>query len=328
MPNAGGTMQKIKIGISSCLLGHPVRYDGRHKLQPGLRGRLERYVEFVPICPEVLSGMGIPREPMNLEGKITAPRLITHNSRTDKTGLLKNWAEKEVERLAAENLCGFIFKSGSPSCGLEKVKVYADKGAPVKSGMGIFTRAFTSRHPLLPVTDELRLGNVRRMENYIETVLTLQRWRETRSCSRLTDAWREFHRHHHLLLLAHSRELGSRMDRLLAVLTTKDKTVEVLLKQYEKLLFKALQLKTTPAKNALVLHKIRVCLKKRASAAENETLARMSADCRQGLKPLYACLALARRYAEKYDCEYLRQQVCLNPHPLLLQLQKCMWRFR
>ncbi len=308
-------MQKIKIGISSCLLGNAVRYDGGHKFERQLTDRLRRYVDFVPVCPEVQSGMGIPREPMNLEGESESPRLITHESRRDKTAMLSRWLKKELPRLRDENLCGFIFKSGSPSCGMEKVDIYDKKGNPAKKGAGLFARAFMSCFPKLPVADERRVQNPLELDNFMKMAVVLKCWREARSAEQLPEAWKEFHLRHRLLISAHSPTLCREMERLIPNPKRKATGVQALVRQYDELLFRALKLKTTPAKNAYALCRAGVCLKKHISPAENKKFARAVDDYRQGLMSLKACFALANRYAKKYDCAFLKKQVYLNAHP-------------
>jgi uncharacterized protein YbbK (DUF523 family)/uncharacterized protein YbgA (DUF1722 family) len=308
-------MQKIKIGISSCLLGNAVRYDGGHKLERQLTDRLRRYVDFVPVCPEVQSGMGIPREPMNLEGESKSPRLIAHESRRDKTAILSRWLKKEFPRLGDENLCGFIFKSGSPSCGMEKVDIYDKKGNPAKKGAGLFARAFMSCFPKLPAADERRVQNPLELDNFMEMAVVLKCWREARSAEQLPEAWKEFHLCHRLLISAHSPTLCREMERLIPDPERKATGVQALVRQYDELLFRALKLKTTPAKNAYALCRAGACLKKHTSPAENKKFARAVDDYRQGLTSLNACFALADRYAKKYDCAFLQKQVYLNAHP-------------
>lgn len=170
-------MDKIKLGISTCLLGEPVRYDGQHKLDPFLRDTLGTYVDYVPVCPEVEVGLGVPREAMHLEGDPASPRLVTIQTHIDHTDRMNAWARKRVEALEAEGLCGFIFKSRSPSSGMERVKVFNDKGVAVKSGVGLFAAAFMAHFPLLPVEEEGRLQDPCLRENFIERVFALQRWR-------------------------------------------------------------------------------------------------------------------------------------------------------
>lgn len=168
-------MGKIRIGISSCLLGNPVRYDGAHKLDRFLLDSLGQNMDYVPVCPEVECGMGIPREPMRLEGRSDAPRLITSLTREDRTDRLIRWAENRVVHLERENLSGFIFKSASPSCGMEAVKIYNDKGASAQTGIGLFAQIFMESFPGLPVEEESRLYDRALCENFIDRILTFNR---------------------------------------------------------------------------------------------------------------------------------------------------------
>ena len=167
-------MEKIRLGISACLLGEPVRYDGGHKLDRFLRDILGRHVEYVPVCPEAECGLGIPREPMQLEGDPKAPRLVTIRTRQDFTERMVIWARQKVQALEQENLRGFIFKSGSPSSGMERVKVFDEKGIPLKMGSGIFARIFMEHFPLLPMADEDRLHDSELRENFIERIFALK----------------------------------------------------------------------------------------------------------------------------------------------------------
>ena len=147
-------MQKIRLGISSCLLGEKVRYDGGHKRDKFLTETLGEFVEYVPVCPEVECGLGVPRKHMHLEDKTHSPRLIITETGQDITKRMVNWAQKRVIQLEKEDIRGFIFKSDSPSCGIKKVKVYNEKNMPVKAGVGIFAAIFLKHFPLLPVEDE------------------------------------------------------------------------------------------------------------------------------------------------------------------------------
>ena len=166
---------KIKLGISSCLLGFNVRYDGGHKLDGFLKNTLGAYVDYFSVCPEVECGLGVPRESMRLEGEPDNPRLVTTGGKQDRTDLLVNWANKQVAELEAENLCGFIFKSDSPSCGMERGKVYNEKGMADKTGIGIFARIFMEYFPLLPVEDEGQLQDPMLRENFLERIFALKR---------------------------------------------------------------------------------------------------------------------------------------------------------
>lgn len=171
-------MEKIKLGISTCLLGENVRYDGGHKLDQFLMNTLGQYVEYIPVCPEVECGLGVPRESMHLEGDPDSPRLVTTRTKQDMTDRMVQWARKRVVELEKEDLCGFIFKSNSPSSGMERVRVYNEKGMPVKKGIGIFAGIFMDRFPLLPAEEEGRLHDPELRENFVERIFTLKQWRE------------------------------------------------------------------------------------------------------------------------------------------------------
>lgn len=312
-------MEKIKIGISSCLLGNAVRYDGGHKLDRFLRDTLGQYVDYVPVCPETECGMGIPRESMRLEGKTGAPRLVTHRTREDKTEMMLRWAKKRVAELEAENLCGFIFKSDSPSSGMERVKVYDDKGMPTKTGVGIFARIFMEHFPLLPVEEEGRLNDTGLRENFIERIFTLKRWREIRNMKSSRGALVDFHTRHKLLLLSHSTKLYQAMGKLVA--GQKSLSVQDLFLQYELMMMETLKMKTTPKKNVNVLQHMMGYFKEQLSADEKKELLEILDDYQKGFLPLIVPLTLIGHYVRKYDQAYLRKQIYLNPHPLELQLR-------
>lgn len=164
----------IRLGISACLLGRPVRYDGGHNFDQFLVDELGRFVEYVPVCPEAEAGLGVPREAMRLVGDPEHPRLVTVSTGTDLTDLMAAWAERRVQELEAEDLSGFIFKKDSPSCGLMRVKVYVEDGVPIRKGVGMFARAFAEYFPALPVEEEGRLDDAGIREDFIERVLALK----------------------------------------------------------------------------------------------------------------------------------------------------------
>ncbi|HQM46909.1 MAG TPA: DUF523 and DUF1722 domain-containing protein [Smithellaceae bacterium] len=312
-------MEKIKIGISSCLLGNAVRYDGGHKLDRFLRDTLGQYVAYVPVCPEAECGMGIPREAMRLEGQADSPRLMTRQTRVDKTDLMVRWAQKRVAELEGENLCGFIFKSDSPSSGMERVKVYDEKGMPAKTGVGIFARIFMEHFPLLPVEEEGRLHDTQLRENFIERIFTLQRWRAIRKMKSGRSALVDFHTRHKLLLLSHSTKLYQAMGKLVAA--QKTFSARDLFSQYETLLMEALKLKTTLKRNVNVLQHMMGYFKEQLSGDEKKELLEILDHYSKGFLPLIVPLTLIGHYVRKYDQPYLRDQIYLNPHPLELQLR-------
>ena len=207
---------RIRIGVSACLLGQPVRFDGSHKHDRYLTGTLGEYLEFVPVCPEVEAGFPIPRETFRLVGDPENPRFMTTRTQVDHTERMAAWAEKRVRELETENLCGFIFKSDSPSSGLERVKVYNAKGMAEKKGVGMFARAFTRHFPLLPVEEEGRLNDAKLRETFIEQIFTLKRWRETLAQPANMKQLVDFHTRHKLLVLSHSPVHAKRMGKLVA----------------------------------------------------------------------------------------------------------------
>ncbi len=310
---------KIKIGISSCLLGNAVRYDGGHKWDRFLTQTLGRYVDFVPVCPEVEIGLGIPREAMRLVGELNHPRLLTIRSRIDHTERMTEWAKGRVKELEKENLCGFIFKSDSPSSGLERVKVYDPNGIPVKKGVGLFARVFIDHFPLLPVEDEGRLHDPLLRENFIEGIFVWKRWREMVEQNRSKGGLVDFHSRHKLLIMAHSpkqyQALGQRVAQGKGVF------LDDLLLQYQEMLSLALRQKPTNIKNANVLHHILGYFKKDLTPDEKQEALEVIENYARGLLPLIVPVTLMNHYVRKYHQPYLRDQYYLNPHPLELQLR-------
>ena len=312
-------MEKIKLGISTCLLGENVRYDGGHKLDRFLTDTLGQYVEYVPVCPEVECGLPIPRESMHLEGDPESPRLVTLRTKQDMTERMVSWAKKRVVELEKEGLCGFIFKSDSPSSGMERVRVYNEKGMPVKKGVGMFARIFMEHYPLLPVEDEGRLHDPKLRENFVERIFALKRWREVLAKKESRGNLVDFHTQHKLLILSHSPKHYQIMGKLVA--QAKDIPLKNLFQQYQTILMEALQLKTTPKKNANVLMHMMGYFKEQLSSDEKQELLEVIDHYRQEYIPLIVPMTLINHYVRKYDQPYLKQQVYLNPHPLELQLR-------
>ncbi len=312
-------MDKIKLGISACLLGKMVRYDGGHKLDHFLTDTLGQYVEYIPVCPEVESGFGTPREPFRLVGDPQNPRLVTTRTHQDHTKRMEQWARKRVEELQKESLCGYIFKSGSPSSGMERVKVYDSNGVPRKVGVGIFARVFMDHYPLLPVEDEGRLNDPELRENFIERIFTLKRWRETLVQKQDLGNLINFHTRHKLLILSHSPEHYRAMGKMVA--QGKNIPVKTLYDKFQALLMEALQHKTTAKKNANVLQHMMGYFKEEISADEKQKLLEIINQFRRGHLPLIVPITLMNHYVRKYNQPYLKEQYYLHPHPLELQLR-------
>jgi uncharacterized protein YbgA (DUF1722 family)/uncharacterized protein YbbK (DUF523 family) len=310
---------KIRLGISACLLGEKVRYDGGHKHDCYLTDTLGRYVEYIPVCPEVEAGFGVPREAMHLEGDPNAPRLVTRRTKWDVTEPMLAWAKKRVLELEAQDLCGFIFKSRSPSSGMERIPVYNEKGMPVKKGVGLFARIFMDHFPLLPVEDEGRLHDPKLRENFIECVFVFKRWRECLSRGKSRQDLIDFHTKHKLLILSHSPKHYRMMGKLVG--QAKAFALDELYQTYQRLLLEALRLKTTIKKNANVLQHMMGYFKKELSADEKRELLEIIGLYREAYVPLIVPITLMNHYIRKYDQPYLQGQYYLQPHPIELQLR-------
>lgn len=309
---------KITIGVSSCLLGNEVRYDGGHKHDRYITETLGRYLSFVPVCPEVECGLPIPREAMRLVGEVDRPRLVTNKTGVDHTDRMLTWARKKVAELEKENLCGFIFKNRSPSSGMERVKVYDGNNVPRAVGVGIFARAFKDHFPLLPTEEEGRLHDPLLRENFIEQIFVYQRWREVADAPTAANLI-SFHTTHKLLLMAHSEKHTREMGRLMAQAGSLE--LDTFIERYQELLMAAMSLKPTTKKHVNVLQHMMGFFKKLISADEKQELLSVIEQFRNNIVPLIVPVTLINHYIRKYQEPYLMQQHYLNPHPLELKLR-------
>lgn len=312
-------MDKIRLGVSACLLGQKVRYDGGHKHDRYLTDTLGQWVDYTPVCPEAEAGLGVPREAMRLTGDPAAPRLMTVRTGRDLTELMTGFAARRAEELAGQGLDGFIFKAGSPSSGMERVKVYGPGGMPAKKGVGLFAAALMARLPLLPAEEEGRLHDPRLRENFITRIFVMRRWRELVDSGEAGPAGVvEFHARHKLLLMAHSLEHYRQAGRLAA--DAGRLPPSELRRQYLAILMPALRRQATPKKHANVLQHMMGYFKKHLDAGDKQELAGLIDAYRLGQVPLIAPITLLGHYVRKYDQPYLAKQVYLRPHPLALQL--------
>ncbi len=311
--------EKIRLGVSSCLLGEMVRYDGGHQLDHFLRDTLGEFVEYVPVCPEVEMGLPTPRQTLRLVEREDGPRLVFSKSGEDVTERMQSWAHKRVRQLAEEDLCGFVFKAKSPSSGMERVKLYDRNGVPHKSGVGLFAKVFMESLPLLPVEEDGRLHDPRLRENFIECIFTFKRWRDMLTNGRTAGNLVAFHSRHKLLMLSHSTEIYRQMGKLVA--TAGKVPVEELFCEYEALLMKGMRMLSTVSKQVNVLQHLLGYFKKQLSADEKQEVLEQIDHYRQGLLPLIVPMTLINHYVRKYDQPYLREQVYLAPHPVELKLR-------
>ena len=310
---------KIRLGISACLLGAQVRYDGGHQLDRYLRDVLGDYVEYVPVCPEVEVGLPIPRETLRLiENEEQQVRLVFSRSGEDITERMETWAQGRVKQLEQEQLDGFVFKSKSPSSGMERVKLYDRNSIPKNVGVGVFARHFMAHFPLLPVEEEGRLHDPRLRENFITAIFVLKRWRELLAAGFSLGRLVEFHTRHKLLIMAHSQQHYRQMGKLVAA--GRDHSLAQLRSLYLAELLTALRLKTTVKKHINVLQHILGYFKRELHADEKQEMIELIENYRQELVPLIVPLTLLNHYIRKYDQPYLQQQYYLNPHPKELKL--------
>lgn len=311
--------EKIRIGISSCLLGEMVRFDGGHQLDRYLRDTLGHYFEYLPVCPEVELGLPIPRETLRLVEADQGVRLVFSRSGEDITARMLAWAERRVLELEREGLCGFIFKAKSPSSGMERVKLYDRNGVPAKQGVGLFARVFMAHFPLVPVEEDGRMHDPHLRENFIDRVFTFKRWRDLLARVPTAAGVVDFHTRHKLLLLSHSPELYREMGKLVGRAGTLP--AGELLDCYQGLLMKAMRLHPSVRKQVNVLHHLLGYFKRQLSTDEKQEALEQIELYRQGSVPLIVPVSLINHYVRKYREPYLSGQFYLRPHPVELQLR-------
>lgn len=311
-------MNKPLIGISRCLLGDKVRYDGGHQLDRFLRDTLGQYVEYVPICPEIECGLGIPREAMRLVEVDGNVRLMTRKTNIDLTGKMEKWMTGRLKELGSRPLCGFIFKAKSPSSGLKGIKVYTDTGVR-HDGTGIFAGGFTRAFPHVPVEEDGRLHDAKLRENFIERIFVVQRWHALTAAGKTLGSLIKFHEQHKYLLMAHCPKTLKTLGAMLAA--GKGKPVAGLHETYLMRFLTAMQKIATVKKNTNVLHHIMGYFKKELSGDEKAELLENIDRYHAGLVPLIVPVTLLNHYVRKYRPQYLRRQIYLNPHPMELMLR-------
>jgi uncharacterized protein YbgA (DUF1722 family)/uncharacterized protein YbbK (DUF523 family) len=312
-------MNKISLGISSCLIGNKVRYDGGHKLDPFLAETLGQHVEWVPVCPEAACGLGIPREVMALEGDPVSPRIRTVWTGIDHTSRIQRWAKGEMKVLADIDVSGFVFKARSPSCGVRDTKVFDVKCRVRSRGPGLFVRAVMDAFPLLPVEDEERMHDPALRENFIVRVFVYKRWQEYIKEDGSLGGLVTFHTEHKYLIMAHSQKHYAALGKMVAASkkTRKNKLHE----NYISLLMEGLLFLATPKKNVNVLQHMAGYFKDKLSADEKMEILEVITSYHDGLVPLIVPMTLLRHYVRKYKEDYLSRQVYLKPHPLELMLR-------
>jgi len=316
--NAESPRQRIRVGISSCLLGRKVRYDGGHKRDPFVTDLLGLHFIWVPVCPEVEAGMGIPREAVRLEGEAEQPRMIGNKTKKDYTRMMESFSRTRVRAIAEMGLSGYILKARSPSCGMGRVKLYRTSG-PGKQTRGIFARQLLERMPHLPVEEEGRLHDPILRENFVERVFCYRRWQDLLDGGLTRGGLVAFHAAHKCILLAHGPAHIAELGRLVA--RAQKLTPARLAKRYAAIFFGALAHRATRRRHANVLEHMAGFLKKVLAAPEKAELREAIEDYRKGTTPLVVPVTLIRHFARRHGVGYLRNQFYLNPHPKELALR-------
>ena len=311
-------MSTLRLGVSACLLGNEVRYDGGHKRHPFLTDLLGPFVEWVPVCPEVEAGFGTPREPMQLVRGAREPRLVTVRTREDVTGQLQKAVTARLRQLATLDLDGYVLKKDSPSCGLFRVKVYGASGAPTRAGRGLFAAGLAEAQPLLPLEEEGRLNDPGLRETFIERVFAFRRLRELRAAPVRAGDLMRFHARHKLQLLAHAPAAYARLGRLVA--GAKGRVSTARLDTYAAGFMEALAVPATRGRHVNVLQHMAGYFDE-ADAGSRRELAATIADYGRGLVPLVVPLTLVAHHARRHEVQYLLDQVYLQPHPKELMLR-------
>ena len=312
---------EIRIGVSSCLLGEAVRFDGGHKRNAFLVQMLGEYMTFVPVCPEVEMGMSIPRETIRLVGKPEDPKLLGPASGTDHTGTMKRWSRGRLEALSRLDLHGYVLKKDSPSCGLFRVRVYDDQtGIPVRTGRGIYARELVDQMPLLPIEEEGRLNDPPLRENFIGRVFAYQRWTRMLAADATPKALVAFHTAHKMTLLAHSPRHYRDMGRIVAQAGSREWAD--LAEEYGRTLMEGLSVLSTPGKHVNVIQHLMGFLKEALSPEDKAELLDLVESYRRRLIPLVVPLTLLKHHLSRQNVpDWVDQQVYLNPYPQELMLR-------
>lgn len=310
----------IRVGVSSCLLGAKVRFDGGHKRDRFVTDIFGGYVTFVPVCPEVEVGMPVPRESLQLQGEIEAPFMIGNKSGDDWTERMNAYAAKRIKQKDLSSLSGYILKKDSPTCGMERVKVYTKPGqSPTKQGIGLYAKVLMEAYPYLPIEEEGRLNDPLLRENFIIRVFAFKRLQELFSGRFNRGEVVAFHTRNKYLLLAHNQAIYRDMGKLVAKI--KDIPPGEFKTRYRDMFMKALSYKATVKKNTNVLQHIVGFLREHISYQDRSSILQTIDDYHAGLVPLVVPITLIAHFVEKHDIPYIKDQVYLRPHPKELMLR-------
>lgn len=311
----------IRIGISSCLLGQPVRYDGGHKRNAYITQTLGPHFELVPLCPELAIGLGVPRPPIRL---VAADGTTRARGVDDPTVDVTEPLAAYGREIAAGNgrLSGYILKKNSPSCGMERVKVYGSGAAPVRSGTGIYAAALMAALPLMPVEEEGRLMDPALRENFVERVFVYDRWQRLAAGGLSVAALVDFHTDHKFSILAHDESRYRELGRLVA--GARQDNLTELAPSYIGLVMQALAQRATRKRHANVLMHVMGYLKSHLDAGDKAELLEIIDQYRRGQVPLIVPITLLRHHLRRFPDPYIDRQYYLRPHPDELMLRNSL----
>ncbi len=311
-------LKKIKLAISSCLLGQAVRYDGGHKRDPYINGTLCKHFEFVPVCPEMAIGLGVPRPPIRLQQQGERIRVVgEQDTSIDVTEKLYAYGQEMGEQL--EQISGYIVKSRSPSCGLERVPVYDAQGHDSGLADGGFVHSLKKKLPLLPMEEEERLGDGLFRDNFIMRVFVYQRWQQMLKSGLTVARLQGLHADHKYLLMAHNQDAYKRMGKMLAEVDAEN--VKVVSCLYMEELMMALKRPATRQHHVNVLQHLLGYLKKHLDSGDKAEMMEVIEQYRDGLVPLIVPITLLKHHFRRHPDEYIERQVYLTPHPHELMLR-------
>lgn len=322
MKNEHPPGERIRLGVSSCLLGATVRYDGGHKRDAYVTGTLSKYFELVPVCPEVAIGLGTPRPPLRLVRSGDGVRVRgVADPGCDVTDPLRDYGRAMAARL--DGISGYLFKRGSPSCGMERVKVHGGKGAPAGRSAGAYAAAFMAARPLLPCEEEGRLGDPGRRGNFFERVFVFRRWQALVRGGPGPAQLAAFHRDHECLVLSHDQGACRRLGRLVAGAGRRE--IGALASEYADELMRALARPATRRGHRNVLEHLFGFVSRHLDAADRAEMAAALDDYHAGFLPLAVPITLLRRHLRRHPHPWTAGQVYLHPHPAELMPRDAPW---
>jgi uncharacterized protein YbgA (DUF1722 family)/uncharacterized protein YbbK (DUF523 family) len=290
-----------------------------HKRDRYLTDVIGDWVEWVSVCPEVEIGLGTPRPTIRLEGTVENARLVEPKSGEDLTTRMIEYSQRRVDELKTENLDGYVLKKGSPSCGMERVRVWNDSGMPDKRGVGSFAAVLLDRWPNLPVEEEGRLNDPVLRENFVERIFCRHRWRSLNRIGMTRSRLVGFHTAHKMLLRTHNEAGYRRLGKLVASFGSRPD--QEIIADYEDEFFAILKRRASVKRHVNVLHHAVGYLKKHLDAADKREMLGLIEDYRHGLVPLIVPVTMLRHHVHRHHVAYLVGQVYLEPHPKELMLR-------